>query len=236
MNLKIENQKSKMMTVARKYGKKVLIAIASVCVVNMTQAQTKAGATKEKTMTGEMVFVEGNGTVKSFYIGKYEVTQGQWEAMMGSNPSCFKSGSNYPVEQVSWIDVQEFISRLNAATGKNFRLPTEAEWEYAASGGNKKRGFEYSGSSNINDVAWYTGNSGNKTHPVGAKQPNELGIYDMSGNVWEWCQDWYDAKQNYRVQRGGSWRHAAGSCRVTYRITYDPVFRDSSSGFRLVLP
>ena len=228
MNFKIKNQKSKI--------KKALIVIMAIFIANMVQAQMKTVAEKEKEMTGEMVFVEGNGTVQSFRIGKYPVTQGQWEAVMGSNPSYFKSGDNFPVEQVSWTDVQEFISRLNVATGKNFRLPTEAEWEYAACGGVKNRVYEYCGSDNINSVAWYNGNSGNKTHPVGTKQPNVLEIYDMSGNVWEWCQDWYDAKQDYRVQRGGSWRHAAGSCRVAYRITYVPGFRDSSSGFRLVLP
>ena len=216
----------------RNCHKKAFIVIAFICIVNMVQAQVK----KDEAMSGEMVFVQGNGMVKSFHIGKYAVTQGQWEAVMGNNPSCFKNGDNYPVEQVSWMDAQTFIDRLNDATGKNFRLPTEAEWEYAALGGIKNSGFEYSGSKNINDVAWYNGNSDSKTHPVGAKQPNELGIYDMSGNVWEWCQDWYDAKQNYRVQRGGSWHHVAGCCRVMYRITYHPDFRDNSSGLRLVLP
>ena len=233
MNL-IKNQK--MLTATRKCGKKALMVITAILFVHMAQAQMKTIAEKEEAMTGEMVFVEGNGTVKSFHIGKYEVTQGQWVALMGSNPSCFKSGDNYPVEQVSWTDAQEFISRLNAATGKNFRLPTEAEWEYAARGGNKSRGYEYSGSNNINDVAWYNGNSGKKTHPVGTKKPNELGLYDMSGNVWEWCQDWYDVKQNYRVQRSGGWCHAVGCCRTEYRISYVPGFRDNSSGFRLVLP
>lgn len=236
MNLKIENRTLNTGTIARMYVEKTLIAIVFLFFACMTKAQMQTVAEKEKELTGEMVFVAGNGTVKSFHIGKYEVTQGQWKAVMGSNPSFFKGGDNYPVEQVSWMDVQEFIRRLNASTGKNFRLPTEAEWEYAALGGDKNREYEYSGSNKINDVAWYKDNSGGSTHPAGTKQPNVLGIYDMSGNVWEWCQDWYDDKQDYRVQRGGSWRHAAGSCRVGYRITYNPDFRDSSSGFRLVLP
>ena len=126
----------------------------------------------------------------NYYIGKYEVTQALWQAVMGSNPSYFK-GDDLPVEQVSWNDCQDFISKLNAMTGKRFRLPSEAEWEYAARGGKKSRGYQYSGSNTLGDVAWYEGNSGSKTHAVGTKQPNELGIYDMTGNVSEWCQDWY---------------------------------------------
>ena len=128
--------------------------------------------------------------INDYYIGKYEVTQALWKAVMGNNPSEFK-GDNLPVEQVSWKDCQKFLSKLNRITGKMFRLPTEAEWEYAARGGNKSRGYQYSGSNNLLDVAWYDDNSGRKTHAVGTKQPNELGIYDMSGNVCEWCQDWY---------------------------------------------
>ena len=125
-----------------------------------------------------------------YYIGKYEVTQALWQAVMGNNPSNFK-GDNLPVGYVSWKDCQKFISKLNSITGKTFRLPTEAEWEYAAHGGKKSRGYQYSGSNNISDVAWYGDNSDDKTHPVGSKQGNELGIYDMTGNVWEWCQDWF---------------------------------------------
>lgn len=182
-----------------------------------------------------------------YYMGKYEVTQALWEAVMGSNPSYFK-GDNLPVEEVSWNDCQEFISKLNSLTGRKFRLPTEAEWEYAARGGKKSRSYQYSGSSNISDVAWYDGNSGDKTHPVGTKQANELGIYDMTGNVLEWCQDWYGSyysssqtnptgatSGSRHVNRGGSWhsnvRRSSSSCR--YGVIY--VDRDLDLGFRLAL-
>jgi len=130
--------------------------------------------------------------LSSFSIGKYEVSQEEWEAVMGSNPSYFK-GAKRPVEKVSWNDCQAFIRKLNELTGRSFRLPTEAEWEYAARGGNKSIGDKYAGGDNLGSVAWYEDNSGGTTHNVGTKSPNELGLYDMSGNVWEWCQDWYDS-------------------------------------------
>ena len=186
-------------------------------------------------------------TLSSFHIGKYPVTQAQWKAVMGKNPSGFK-GDMLPVGSVSWDDVQEFISRLNLATGKNYRLPTEAEWEYAARGGKRSKGYKYSGSDNCNDVAWYYDNSGNTTHPVGTKSPNELGIYDMSGNVWEWCQDWhgyYDRKAQtnpkgpssdlypYNVLRGGSWCDNAWYCRVSNRINNLSNNRFDGKGIRL---
>ena len=183
----------------------------------------------------------------NYYIGKYEVTQALWQAVMGSNPSYFK-GDDLPVEKVSWDDCQDFISKLNAMTGKRFRLPSEAEWEYAARGGNKNHGYQYSGSNILGDVAWYYGNSGPKTHAVGTKQPNELGIYDMTGNVWEWCQDWFGsyssspqtnptgaASGSYRVCRGGSWNYSAGLCRTSYRANNSPDDRFSYLGLRLVL-
>ncbi len=183
--------------------------------------------------------------VSNFYISKYEVTQKQWFEIMGTNPSNFK-GDNLPVECVTWNEVQEFIQKLNAMTGKNYRLPTEAEWEYTSRGGSRSKGYKYSGSNTIGNVAWYDGNSGGKTHPVGQKIPNELGLYDMSGNVWEWCSDWYG---NYgsgsqtnpkgpssgpgRVNRGGSWCSGARSCRVSNRYDYYPGVRDFDLGFRL---
>ena len=198
-------------------------------------------------------------TVSTFYMGETEVTQALWKAVMGNNPSYFK-GDNLPVEQVSWNDCQEFIRKLNQKTGKNFRLPTEAEWEYAARGGKKSRGYKYAGSNTLRDVAWFgqrngrtydNGNSAEKTHAVKTKSPNELGLYDMSGNVWEWCSDWYisdyygksssvnpqgPSSGSYRVLRGGSWNDFARSCRVSLRSHNDPDIRRDRGGFRLSLP
>ena len=186
-------------------------------------------------------------TLSDYYIGETEVTQALWQAVMGSNPSYFK-GDNLPVERVSYEDVKTFISKLNGKTGKKFRLPTEAEWEYAARGGNKSKRYKYSGSNNIDDVAWYIDNSDDKTHPVKTKRPNELGIYDMSGNVWEWCSDWYggyssNAQTNpqgpssgsYRVIRGGSWRFDARSCRASDRNYGFLSYLRIILGFRLAL-
>ncbi len=186
-------------------------------------------------------------TLPPYYIGETEVTQELWQAVMGSNPSKFK-GKNLPVENISWNDCQEFVRKLSRQTGLKFRLPTEAEWEYAARGGNKSLGYQYSGSNNIDDVACYVGNSSSSTHAVKTKQPNELGIYDMSGNVWEWCQDWhvsYSAEFQtnptgssvglLRVERGGSWCDNAGNCRVANRDNGDSVSRDYGLGLRLVL-
>lgn len=185
-------------------------------------------------------------TLSSYYIGQTEVTQELWTAVMGSNPSLFE-GTNLPVEQVTWNDCQTFITKLNSATGKRFRLPTEAEWEYAARGGNKSRGYKYSGSNNIEDVAWYTKNSNSTTHSVATKSPNELGIYDMSGNVYEWCQDWdgsYSssaqtnpkgaASGSCRVGRGGDWRSNALFCRSSHRFNVTPSYKFHFLGLRLV--
>ncbi|MBR1462223.1 MAG: formylglycine-generating enzyme family protein [Prevotella sp.] len=187
-------------------------------------------------------------TLFDFCIGATEVTQDLWEAVMGSNPSWFK-GTNLPVESVSWNDCQEFIKKLNSLTGKNFRLPTEAEWEYSARARTNQY-WEYSGAdeSFIDAVAWYRDNSNGETHVVATKKPNSLGLYDMSGNVAEWCQDWYgdygsEAQMNpsgpfsgsIRVSRGGSWFQFASSCRVSYRGYAPPSYRGSSYGLRLAL-
>jgi serine/threonine protein kinase len=213
-------------------------------------------------------------TLSDFYIGKYPVTQKLWEAVMGDNPSYFQTGrelragdifrsavvlnqdtSDNPVENVSWDDVQKFINKLNKKSGKKHRLPTEAEWEYAAKGGNKSQGFEYAGSNSINDVVWYNENSYSLgknhpdygTNPVGEKKANELGIFDMSGNVSEWCSDWYASYPSgtqtnpkgalsggNRVLRGGSWYDDAQYCRSAYRISGSPVISFNFLGFRLV--
>ncbi|MFN0202370.1 MAG: formylglycine-generating enzyme family protein, partial [Bacteroidia bacterium] len=236
------------------------------------------GPCEEKTCEwGNFVFVEGGTfmmgsndgssdekpvhsvTVSSFYMGKYEVTQAEWQEIMGNNPSSFK-GDNLPVENVSWEDVQVFIQKLNQKTGCKYRLPSEAEWEYAARGGNKSKGYLYAGSNTIGDVAWYSENAGSKTHVVGSKDPNELGICGMSGNVWEWCEDWYAEKyydyckknsitnnpilrnknnQNleiseYRICRGGSWGLNANYCRATLRFRVVPTYQYFIVGFRLL--
>lgn len=190
-------------------------------------------------------------TLSDYYIGQTEVTQALWTAVMGDNPSKSK-GDNLPVERVSWDDCQVFIKKLNSLLsnelgGKRFALPTEAQWEFAARGGNMSQGYKYAGSNNIDDVAWYKDNSGGMTHPVGQKQPNELGLYDMSGNVWEWCQDWFggyssDAQTDpqgpcgtNRVYRGGGWVNSAKECRVSDRYFVTPGFCIFNLGFRLCL-
>ena len=188
-----------------------------------------------------------NITLSDYYIGETEVTQELWQAVMGKNPS-YSKGNKKPVENVTWNECQEFIKKLNQLTGKSFRFPTEAEWEYAARGGNKSKGYKYSGSNTIDNVAWYTSNSGLKTHDVKTKQANELGIYDMSGNVYEWCQDWYGSYSNgaqtnptgslsgsYRVYRGGSRSYSAEYCRVSNRFSYGPGCSGISLGLRLSL-
>ena len=250
-----------------------IIAIAAMCTLSYTCKKDKDDKEKNFEWEPEMVLVEaGTFTMgctdnecltnelpahqvtltKSYYIGKYEVTQAQWKAVMGNNPSYFH-GDDMPVEQVTWNDVQTFIAKLNEMTGKNYRLPTEAEWEFAARGGNQSKGYKYSGSDNIDDVAWYGassgGNSGNNTHSVGIKQSNELGIYDMSGNVYEWCSDWYGvysdetqtdpqgpAVSSKRVARGGSFAYGTMYCRVAYRHPIDSSISGRNLGFRVVLP
>lgn len=193
---------------------------------------------------------------KDFYMGETEVTQALWKAVMGFTPTASGSqwstergmGDHFPAYYISYEDVQQFISQLNSLTGAQFRMPTEAEWEYAARGGSKSKGYQYSGSNTLGDVAWYGGNSGRKTHAVKTKKANELGLYDMSGNVWEWCSDRkgdYSSSSvvdptgaesgSYRVYRGGSWYASARYCRVAFRTGFSPSARNDVFGFRLAL-
>jgi formylglycine-generating enzyme required for sulfatase activity len=204
-------------------------------------------------------------TVSSFWIGKYQVTQKEWTEVMGNNPSGRK-GKNLPVEMVIWYEVVEYCNKRSilegltpcySGSGSNitcnwgangYRLPTEAEWEYAARGGLKSKGYKYSGSNSIGTVAWYDENSGSRTHEVGTKKPNELGIHDMSGNVWEWCWDWYAGSYykkspsinpkgpnsgSYRVLRGGSWNFNHDFCRISYRDINNPNEGNNNYGFRV---
>lgn len=172
--------------------------------------------------------------VKDFYIGETEVTQALWEEIMGNNPSHFK-GNDLPVENVSWNDCLEFVQKLNAKTGQKFRLPTEAEWEFAAKGGNRTHSLPLSGSNSADDVAWFCDNSEVKTHPVKLKNANELGLYDMSGNVWEWCKKTGSSNEAPCVLRGGSWYNSASFCTVSKRYERDAEYSGKGSGLRLVL-
>jgi len=203
-------------------------------------------------------------TLNSFYVCKFEVTQKEWLAVMGENPSTYV-GEDHPVDKVSWYDAVRFCNKksqleglkpcytINAKTvscdfkSDGYRLPTEAEWEYAALGADKAKTTRFAGSDNIEEVAWYSANADNQTHPVGVKQANELGLFDMSGNVWEWCWDWYgpytqDEKDNptgaasgtYRVRRGGSWLSQDPHCRITNRYLHNPGYSFTNVGFRVV--
>lgn len=246
--------------------KTICIATATLCVLMSLPCAgngTSSGA-RTDLVAIEMAVIPG-GTLRrgadspgkrvhtaailSFNMGKYEVTQGQWRAVMGSNPAHFKAGDNYPVESVSWDDCQAFIVKLNEITGRNYRLPTEAEWEYACRAGTA--GERYG---SLAAIAWYERNSRNRTQPVGEKQPNAFGLYDMLGNVWEWCQDRYSdhpaqGEPSYsnpaqvkrsgpgwdslRVFRGGSWGDGASYLRASLRGSFDPGQRGNYLGFRL---
>lgn len=206
------------------------------------------GATKEQGSNHSNQQPTHKVTLSTYYIGETEVTQELWEAVMGNNPSKFK-GAKLPVENVSWNDCQQFINKINQLTGRKFRLPTEAEWEFAARGGKSSKGYKFAGSNNADAVAWHQGNSGNKTHNVGTKAANELGLYDMCGNVWEWCQDWFgsyssSAQTNPKgassgtdhLNRGGGWCHESKFATVFYRGTSGkPDRKVDNLGFRLVL-
>ena len=242
-----------------------------------SQKETSPRALTEKLSNGlafEMAYVEGgvfsmgsadehafydeqpihDVKLDSFYIGKYPVSQAMWNGIMSDGPA-LSNGDARPVEMVSWEDVQVFIQKLNEVTGKPYRLPTEAEWEYAARGGQQGHGYKYAGSNKLEEVGWYVRNSDGGKKPVGRKKPNELGIYGLSGNVLEWCQDWYSGdyyeacrKQGvvenpqgpsegaFRVLRGGSWYLEALRCRSTYRHYDPPGSRFTDMGFRLALP
>jgi len=187
-------------------------------------------------------------TIDNYYIGETEVTQEIWKTVMGNNPSVFR-GDRLPVECVSWLDCQRFIKRLNKITGRKFRLPTEAEWEFAARGGNNSKQYKFSGSDNLLSVAWYKDNSDQKTHDVKTSRSNELGLYDMSGNVWEWCQDCKMPYPEHRqknplgvgasdaeyVIRGGCWDDIENDCRPSMRNECAPNDVYSTIGFRLAL-
>lgn len=184
--------------------------------------------------------VANQKNISSFMIGETEVTQELWNAVMGNNPSKFKGDLQRPVERVPWEKCQEFINKLNSITGKNFRLPSEEEWEYAARGGQSSKSYKYCGSNNVEEIAWWKNNSGTKTHPVKTKKPNELGIYDMSGNVYEWCNDYYsDAKGvikfDSHVLRGGCWSATKRNLRVSYRYFAPTNNPSERTGFRLAL-
>ncbi len=269
-NMSFGSHKLRVESNGKRAEKQVLISLGSAVKFSLAITSATLQTEYSETTSGlniEMIFVQGGTfqmgnnsgvdnekpvhavTLSAFFIGKTEVTQKQWRDVMGNDPSSFKNCDDCPVENVSWNDVQGFIKKLNKATAKNYRLPTEAEWEYAARGGNKSKGFAYSGSNVVGDVAWSTENSGSRTHAVGQKQSNELGLFDMSGNVWEWCKDWYawdyySSSQSsdpqgpltgtYRVNRGGSWYSTTRRCLSANRDG-GSVSRNNDLGFRLVL-
>ena len=235
--------------------------IFTVGEISFTMVRVKAGAftmgaNKDDALAYEWEKPAHKVTLTDdYFIGETEVTQGLWETVMGENPSYFKTkGANFPVEHVNWNDIQEFLTKLNQKTGKTFRLPTEAEWEYAARGGSQSKGYLYSGSNDLDTVAWYYDNARKDlalddpnygTHAVKTNQANELGLYDMSGNVWEWCNDWFAAYSSepqinpqgavsgpFHVYRGGSWYDIALLSRVSYRFNFYPGNR-YFFGFRL---
>jgi sulfatase modifying factor 1 len=253
--------------------KKMLFFFKIILALAVSMGHAGDTAYKDPTSGIELVFVKGGcfemgdtprgrdsdrgpvhtACVSDFYMGKHEVTQKQWVVVMGNNPSFFKSGDDYPVDRITFEDVQAFLKRLGELTGRPYRLPTEAEWEYAARGGGKR--VQYAGTNSDHDLdkyAWYKPNAGHRTHPVGTKMPNELGLHDMSGNVWEWTSDWYDAgyyrvsprdnprgpdKGLQRVLRGGSWFSDKNYIHVANRGRAGEVARYSGiCGFRLALP
>lgn len=249
----IENARFKVI-VAEETSKKVFaIRGVSFAMIAVEGGTFTMGATSEQGKDGDIDEKETHQvTLSDYYIGQTEVTQELWSAVMGSNPAYYKNGNNYPVENVSWDECQTFIQQLNSLlsselSNMRFTLPTEAQWEYAARGGNKSCYYKYSGSGTLASVAWYKNNSYSTTYNVATKIPNELGIYDMSGNVWEWCQDRYGSYMSSpqtdptgattgakRVTRGGSWFSLAKFCRVSCRDGNAQTVRRSNLGLRLV--
>ena len=230
----------------QKFGpKEIMFKVGKVMfkMIRVEGGSFQTGAPNKDTKAYSVGESQHPGTLNDYYIGETVVTQALWKAVMGDNPSWFNRETHKnPVEQVSWEDCEEFLLRLNnhddinaALNGYEFRLPTEAEWEYAARGGKKSKGYRYAGSNTIDDVAWYDGNSNDETHPVKSKKANELGLYDMSGNVWEWCQDRFKANSSRRVLRGGSWYSSTESCRLANRIDASPDDRYNNNGLRLAL-
>jgi formylglycine-generating enzyme required for sulfatase activity len=223
----------------------MITLVVEIDMVHISGGTFMMGSTSSEAYSNEQPVYQV--ALSSFYIAKYEVTQGQWRTVMGNNPSRFLKGDNYPVEQVSWLDVQTFITKLNQLTGKRYRLPTEAEWEYAARAGTNTDRY-----GKIDEIAWYDKNSGGffrkGTHPVGMKKPNEYGLYDMLGNVWEWVQDWdgpLTSGEKFnpqgplsgsdRLNRGGSWIDDARNVRASRRYYNTPGSYCSALGFRLAM-
>lgn len=269
--LKVTGDVGKKIAAGKKHLRWTVLEERESLVGNQIQFKVVATGGFSKSHEPEMVFVQGGTftmgcteeqvsecydnekpihrvTLDDFYIGKYEVTQAQWKAVMGGNPSYFLGCDNCPVENVSWDDVQKFIRKLNSLTGKKYDLPTEAQWEYAARGGSKSQGYMYSGSNDFEAAAWHGRNSGRRTHPVGTRSANEIGLHDMSGNVMEWCRDTYGSYYSTavvnphgpstgsdRVLRGGSWKANSSYCRVTFRYNYAPSNGGRNIGFRLFL-
>lgn len=246
----------------------LLLLLQSLLPVQGPAQDTLHPATKQKLLIPETVFVTGGSfkmglgslveserpahqvRLDGFYIGKFEVTQAEFASVMGQGglENFFPGCDSCPVERVSWYHVVEYLDRLNEITGMKYRLPTEAEWEYAARGGIRSKGYKYSGSNTSETAGWIVGLSDNKTHPVGLKRPNELGIYDMTGNVFEWCSDYYDpqyysvspsenppgpATGTFRAMRGGSWYYDSSGLRVTDRGKGNPDCRYGFVGFRV---
>ena len=239
-------------TYSEDFGKQIVFTVKGVKFTMMlVEGGTFAmGATSEQIVndTPEDEFPVHNVTLSNYYIGETEVTQELWNTVMGENPSNFKGDLQCPVEMVSWDDCQTFIAKLNELTGKAFRLPTEAQWEYAARGGKQTKKYLYSGGDDLDAVAWHYYNASETTHPVKTKRPNELHLYDMSGNVWEWCADWYGsysadgqtnptgpAKGAKRVVRGGAWSYMSNYAPVAYRNYCEPDFSWYACGLRLAL-